>query len=200
MTRIIAPNFDDLSEELRQSLKFGEEISGFKPNSIMAMTHWPELLAAFRGIFSVIFDSNEIDGTLKRMMIAVISAATGCQYCQAHAALSMDREGVEEDKIKAVWEYQTSTLFSDAERAALDLAIAAAQVPNGATEAHFATAREHYSERQIVELMSVICLFGFINRWNDTLAIELEDKPFDFASNLLSPDQWHAGKHRSSTG
>lgn len=54
---------------------------------------------------------------------------------------------------------------------------------------------EHFTDRQVVEIVSVIALFGFLNRWNDTLATTLEDEPVAFAGNTLKSSGWEPGKH-----
>ncbi|ATW02850.1 carboxymuconolactone decarboxylase family protein [Sphingorhabdus sp. YGSMI21] len=196
MTRIRPLSLAELPGETQAALKFSENLMGYVPNSVMTMAHWPELLAAFRGLVSVIYGESAIDNGLKRMIGAVVSAAAGCRYCMAHTTLGARDVGVDEEKVKAVWDYQTSDLFSAAERAALDLAFAAGQVPNAATDRHFAALDAHYDDRQKTEIMAVISMFGFLNRWNDTLATGLEDKPLDSASTLFTPDQWQAGPHR----
>ena len=40
-------------------------------------------------------------------------------------------------------------------------------------------------ERQIVQIVGVISLFGFLNRWNDTVATQLESAPSEFAHGVL---------------
>lgn len=199
MTRIKPLTMEQLPDETQTALRFSENLMGYVPNSVMTMAHWPELLGAFRGLVSVIYSESAIDNQLKRLIGAVVSAAAGCQYCKAHTTLGARDLGVDEKKVQAVWEYQTSDLFDDAERAALDLAFAAGQVPNAATDVHFAALDAHYDERQKTEIMAVISMFGFLNRWNDTLATELEDKPFESASTLYSEDQWQAGQHRAES-
>lgn len=199
MTRIKPLTMEQLPDETQAALKFSENLMGYVPNSVMTMAHWPELLGAFRGLVSVIYGESAIDNQLKRLIGAVVSAAAGCQYCKAHTTLGARDLGVDETKVQAVWDYQTSDLFNDAERAALDLAFAAGQVPNAATDTHFATLDAHYNARQKTEIMAVISMFGFLNRWNDTLATELEDKPFESASTLYSEDQWQAGQHRAKS-
>ena len=52
----------------------------------------------------------------------------------AHTADIALRVDLDEKKLVAVWEYQTSPLFNGAERSALDLAVAGAAVPNAVTE------------------------------------------------------------------
>lgn len=168
---------------------------GFASNDIMTMARWPELLGPLEGLIGTIYGSQEVDLGLKRMMAMVASNAAGCRYCEAHTAHgAAQMSGVDAEKVAAVWDYQTSHLFTDAERAALDLAFAAGQVPNAVTEAHFEVLRPHWSERQIVEMIALISLFGFLNRWNDTLATPLEDAPLSFALENFDGD-WQPGKH-----
>ncbi|MEP3226194.1 MAG: carboxymuconolactone decarboxylase family protein [Parasphingorhabdus sp.] len=196
MTRITPLTLEQLPEETQAALKFSENLMGYVPNSVMTMAHWPELLGAFRGLVSVIYGDSAIDNGLKRLIGAVTSAAAGCQYCKAHTTLGARDVGVDEAKVQAVWDYQSSPLFSAAEIAALDLAFAAGQVPNAATDQHFEALNDHFDERQKTEIMAVISMFGFLNRWNDSLATALEDKPFESASALYNPDQWQSGQHR----
>ena len=103
--------------------------------------------------------------------------------------------GVEDKKLAAAWEYQTSPLYSAAERVTLDFTLAAASVPNLVTESMFTELRKHWTEEQIVEIVGVISLFGFLNRWNDTMATPLEDEPIEVAEKYLARGGWNVGKH-----
>ena len=85
--------------------------------------------------------------------------------------------GVDDQKLAAVWEYQTEPALYRGGTATLDFAVAAASVPNEVTDDMFAELRKYWSEGQIVEIVGVIALFGFLNRWNDTMATPLEDEP-----------------------
>jgi len=66
-----------------------------------------------------------------------------------------------------------------AERVALDFAIAAASQPNDVTDELFEKMKRHWSEGQIVEIAATVALFGFLNRWNDTMATPLEEEPIE---------------------
>lgn len=190
---------EDLPDETRESLAYAEEIMGFAPNDVLTMAHWPELLDAMERLVAVIYRPGELDPVLKRLIATITSGAAGCRYCQAHTAHGAAKMvGGDADKIASVWEYQTNPLFSDAERAALDLALAAGTQPNAATDDHFRALEQHFSRQQIMEIMGVIGLFGFLNRWNDTLATELEDKPLSFAAETYSSDVWEPGRHERS--
>lgn len=100
-----------------------------------------------------------------------------------------------DEKLEALWDYPTSPLYSEAERAALDFALAAGAGPNAVTSDHFARLRRHWSDVQIVEMLAAVCLYGFLNRLNDTMATELEETPRAAGERYLSRLGWDGGKH-----
>ena len=132
-----------------------------------------------------------------QLIAFAVSLAAGCRYCQAHTSHSAHRAGEDAAKFDAILAYDESPLFNEAERAALALAFAAGSVPNESGLAHFNRLREHFTDRQIVQIAGVIALFGFLNRWNDTLATELEAMPREFAATALSGIGWQVDKHAS---
>ena len=94
-----------------------------------------------------------------------------------------------------MYEFETSDLFAESERAALRLARDAASTPNGSTPQHFEQLRKHFGDGEIVEIVGVISLFGWLNRWNDTMGTQLEEEPLLFASSHLTDHGWAPGKH-----
>lgn len=117
----------------------------------------------------------------------------------AHNAGGSLQQGVDEKKLAAVWEYQSSPLFTDAERVALDLAIAATRQPNEVTDEMFENAKRHWNEGQIVEIVALVSFFGFMNRYNDTMATPLEDEPIEVATKHAATHGWTLGKHGRKT-
>ena len=195
MTRL-SPAPKEAQEQVREELAFAEAIMGFEPNSFKMMAHRPEILRGFLGFIGPILGPDALlDGGLRQLIAHIASAAAGCRYCQAHTAHAAHNRGVEAQKIEAVWAFETSDLFSDGERAALRLAQAAGSVPNLATDEHFETASQFYSQAEITEIVAVVSAFGFLNRWNDTLATALEDSPLAFAQGHLAQAGWVKGKH-----
>jgi len=192
----ISPAPDAALSQFDAAFQMAEAAMGFVPNSMKIMARRPKLLAGLMGLSGALMgpDSN-LPGDLRQMIAHVTSKAAGCNYCQAHTSEQAERKGTPVAKIDALWDYETSDLFSDAGRAALSLAQAAGAVPNAATDAHFETLKLHYSEDQIVEIVGVISLFGFLNRWNDTLATTLEDSPLAFAEAHLKSKGWEVGNH-----
>ena len=161
----------------------------------LEMGHWPELQQAFLHLVRTVYQAREISEQLKHELFTMASLAGGCQHCQSHGAFHLHTIGVDTKRIQAIWEYETSALFSEAERAALDLVRAAAQSPNASTPEHFAKLREHYSDSQIIEILAVNSLAGWLNRWNDTIATVTDHESVDWASENLTDFGWHTGKH-----
>jgi uncharacterized peroxidase-related enzyme len=172
-----------------------DETIGFTPRSLETMARRPEILFALGDLITAIWRQGTVPVGLKPLVALIASTAAGCRYCQAHEAVDALAHGVEPERVADVWSFESSPRFDAAERAALRLARDAAQVPNAVTDAHFAELREHWDEGQIVELLAVVALFGFLNRWNDSVATELEDTPLRLAGELLGPQGWERGKH-----
>lgn len=192
----LAPLPKDHAPELAQRFAFFEKTLGFIPNSLLTLQRRPKLVEALVQMSAAVYDpEGEVDLGFKRLVAHIASSAAGCQYCKAHTAVSATRHGIDAAKLENVWNYRESEYFSEAERVALDFALAAASQPNDVTDDLFAALLQHWSEGQIVELLGVVCLFGFFNRWNDSMATPLEAEPLEIAKKHLVDAGWKAGKH-----
>ncbi len=170
----------------------------FVPNSLFTMARRPEILRAFSELITAIWRTGTVPVGLKPLVAIVASRSAGCRYCQAHEAVDAMMRGVPDEKIAAIWDFERSPLFSDGDRAALRLARDASFVPNEVTPAHFDELRRYWHDGEIVEILAVIGLFGFLNRWNDSMATDLEDVPMGFASRTLGEGWGGPGKHRAA--
>lgn len=195
MTRVKdAPNKE--LEQVKPELDFMAEAMGFEANSLKVMAHKPELLRGFISLsVAVLGPDSTVSVGLRQMVAHVASCSAGCSYCQAHTGHRAELLGVDTKKLSQLHVFRESNLFSESERAALSLAKAAGEVPNATSDEHFSEVRRFYSEKEIVEILSVVALFGFLNRWNDTLATTLEDSPIAFAQAHLEKTGWDAGNH-----
>jgi len=188
----------DAVAELDKDFAFFERTLGFVPNSLLTMARRPALARGLIALSRGVYDPRgEVDLGLKRLIGHAASMAAGCMYCRAHTGTSSMRHGVSAEKLAALPAYRTSTLYNDAERAAIDFALAAASQPNDVDDELFARLRGHWREGQIVEILGVVGLFGFFNRWNDSMATTLEPEPLAQAREHLAPHGWQAGKHAS---
>lgn len=177
MSRLPPLALEDLDAETSDLIANAETLMGFVPNDALVMARHPQLLKAMWGLVAAIYGPGEVENGLKRLIGEATSKADGCFYCSAHAAHGARAHGVSEAKIEAVWSFEESHLFSPAERSAIRVAMGAGRVPNEVSDEAMRDLRRHYSDRAIVEIVSVIAMFGFLNRWNNTLGTTLEPIP-----------------------
>ncbi|MDA9234801.1 carboxymuconolactone decarboxylase family protein [Polaribacter sp.] len=182
--------------ETKELAEFFNETLGFCPNSVLTMQRRPAISKAFINLNkAVMANEGRVTSALKRLIAWVSSNATGCRYCQAHAIRAAERYGAEQAQLDNVWEYRTHPAFSAAERAALDFSLAASMVPN-AVDANIKTALyAHWNEGEIVEMLGVISLFGYLNRWNDSMGTILEEDAIESGDQYLGKHGFEVGKH-----
>ena len=186
----------ETTPELREDFAIFERILGFIPNSLLTMQRMPAMVKGFGELTKAVMDPNgEVDLGFMRLVAHFASRAAGCQYCEAHSLVAAKIHGVSQAKLDAIWEYRDSPLYSDAERAALDYALAAGAVPNAVDTEIMDRMKEHWSEQQIVQILGAVCLYGFLNRWNDSMATDLESAPRAMGERVLAKGGWTGGKH-----
>lgn len=187
---------DTVDPAIADLARFFETTLGFTPNSILTMQRRPAIARAFIDLNrAVMQNEGRITSEQKRLIAYMSSLSTGCRYCQAHTALAAQRFGLSEERLEALWRYQSSPLYSDAERAALDFAVAASGVPNAVDDEISERLHKYWDEGEIVEILGVVALFGFLNRWNDSVGTPLEEGASEFANEHLKPHGWERGKH-----
>jgi uncharacterized peroxidase-related enzyme len=191
----LPPLSRDAVPEFKALFDHYENTRGFIPNSILTMSRRPGIARAFMQLNQAILYEGTVDKELKMLVSLIASQAAGCLYCQAHMANLSSIYKASAKKIAAVWEFETGDLFSDAERAALRLAMKASIIPNQAAQEDFDELGKYFDEGQIVELVASVALFGYLNRWNDSMATELEEHPSEVARNTIGANGWQPGKH-----
>ncbi len=192
----IEPLPADYAPELKEAFAAYVKSLGFIPNSMLILQRKPKIVKAMAQLTAAVWEPDgEVDRAFKRLVAHVASRAAGCQYCMAHTAGGALLFGIDPKKVEAIWDFRVSPLYSEAERVALDFAIAAASQPNGVTDESFAGMRKHWSETQIVEIAAVVAVFGFLNRWNDTMGTPLEEEPIHVGEKYLASHGWKVGKH-----
>lgn len=193
----IEPLPPETTPELKDTFETYARYLGYPPNSVLIMQHRPKLVKALAQMAQAVWDKDsEVNLGFKRLVAYMASRTHGCNYSMAHAAEASHRVGLDEAKLEAVIDYKTSPLFNEAERVALDYAVAAASQPNGVTDQLMGKMKQHWTDAQIVEITGVIALNGFLNRWSDTLAVPLEPEPIAFGEKHLKRHGWRVGKHR----
>jgi len=186
----------DSSPELEEDFAIFERILGFVPNSLLTMQRMPGMVKGFGELTKGVMNPDgPVDLGFMRLVAHFASRSAGCQYCEAHSLIAAEIHGIEQDKLDAIWIYQTSPLYTEAERVALDFALAAGAVPNAVDADLMSRMKQHWSEKQIVQILGAVCLYGFLNRWNDTMATDLEEAPRRMGERVLAQGGWTGGKH-----
>ena len=159
------------------------------PASQPALAQEPGDFSGHNG--AVMMAGGEVPQGLKFMLAAVTSTATGDNYCAAHNAENAHHiAAVPLEKIRALADFRADAQFTPAERAALELGDAAGAHPPRVTDAHFAELKKYFSDDAMVELVAVISLLGWLNRWAQTVAPQIEPAALAFAQQHLAPSGW----------
>nr|WP_249139028.1 carboxymuconolactone decarboxylase family protein [Actibacterium sp. MT2.3-13A] len=188
---------EQMEPELRAAVQFFKGPLGVIPNSVRTMAHRPDIARAFTDLnIAVMADTGTVTPEFKRLIGYVSSFASRCLYCQAHMILASERFGASQARLNDVFDFEASAHFTEAEKAALAFARAATEVPNAVTPEIGARLRDHWPPEAIVEIMGVVALFGYLNRWNDSMGSALEDLPRSKGEERLAGTTgWHVGKH-----
>jgi uncharacterized peroxidase-related enzyme len=194
---LVNPLSPDHDNETKLLAEFFNETLGFCPNSVLTMQHRPAISKAFINLNKAVMENHgRVTSSLKRMIGWVSSNSAGCRYCQAHTIRAAERYGAEQEQLDNIWEYRTHTAFSDAERAALNFALAASVIPNAVDDTIKNELYKYWDEGEIVEMLGVISLFGYLNRWNDSMGTSIEDGAIESGNKYLEKTGWEIGKHQ----
>ncbi len=193
---LIQPLPAEHDQEVTELARFFNETLGFCPNSVLTMQRRPAIAKAFIGLNKAVMENQgRVTSSLKRLIGYVSSMTAGCQYCQAHTIRAAERYGADQIQLENIWEFRQHEAFNAAERAALDFAIAASVIPNGVDPEISENLRQHWDDGEIVEILGVVALFGYLNRWNDSMGTALESPAQESGSQWLGGHGWTGGKH-----
>lgn len=193
---LVEPLAADHDAEVAELARFFNETLGFPPNSVLTMQRRPAIAKAFIELNKAVMENQgRVTSEQKRLIGYIASLTAGCRYCQAHTARAAERYGGTDERLAQIWNYERSDLFTPAEKAAFAFAQAASSLPNGVDEAIGAELRKHWSDDEIVEILGVIALFGYLNRWNDSMATSIEPGAVESGDKHLAGRGWSPGKH-----
>ena len=193
------PLVDPLPEtdpSLAALVTFYNETLGFCPNSVKTMQIRPHIAEAFIKLNQAVMENQgRVTSALKRLIAYMSSYVAGCQYCQAHGIRAAERYGADAEKLENIWDYKSHPAFSPAEKAALDFAVAASSIPNDVNDEISSELHKYWDAGEIVEIAGVVALFGFLNRWNDSMGTTLEAGALASGNAYLAGHGWSGGKH-----
>jgi len=183
MPRILPLPVDALCAEDQALIAQAEQFMGFQPHDALTMAHVPGLVGATAHLVQTVLAGGTVDPALKRMVGLAASVAAGCEYCQAHSHFSARELSVPTDILRAIVSGDYRAL-GEREAAAIRVAAGSAHTgmdagsaDAGVSDADFAVLQQYFTDPEIAELVAVMALYGFLNRWNKTLQTDIEQQP-----------------------
>ena len=156
---------EEIAKEIYE--KFEKE-TGTVPEWVKVMAHRPEILKEFVELFKAIMGKGTIEPLLKWKIAYVVSQTLKCPFCLDVSEKMLKKFGAEDEVIQKI---KTGEISSSEEKEILEL------VKDVTLDGHldqpeiFERLRKKFSPAQIIEIISVMGLFNYINRFNNTLAI-----------------------------
>jgi AhpD family alkylhydroperoxidase len=144
---------------------------GRVPDTMMASAHDRTVLLG-QGAFELALERcKAVDHRL--LELAQLKAATlsGCEFCIDIGSWIARGVGFTEEQLRDLPHYRDSDRFSELEKLVLDYAVGMTRTPVDVDDDLFARLREHFDERQLVQLTAAIAWENFRGRFNGALDI-----------------------------
>jgi 4-carboxymuconolactone decarboxylase len=133
--------------------------------------HLPSVLVGYGMFVGAAEKQSHVDRRLKGMATVKAATLTHCEYCIDIASSAARKSGLRDAQLLALPHYRKSDEFSELEKLVLDYAVAITHTPVEVSDELFAALREHFDERQLVELTSAIAIENLHARFNAALGI-----------------------------
>jgi uncharacterized peroxidase-related enzyme len=141
--------------------------AGKVPKWMRVMANCEDVLIGFFLMFKAIMDDAPVDKLLKWKIALKISDLNKCEFCVSIAKQQLKTFGLTDEEIKNI----ALQNLSEKEKIAIEYAEASTKHAYNIDPEIMKRMKEHYNDAQIVEISSVVGLFNFINRFNDSLRV-----------------------------
>ncbi len=118
---------------------------------------------------SKMMSNSTLPATTQELVKLRASQINGCGFCTDMHSKDAAAAGETSTRLNLVAAWREATVFTDAERAALEVAEQGTRIADGAagvTDDAWANAAKHYDEDQLAALVSVVALINTFNRMN----------------------------------
>lgn len=146
---------------------------GNVPYFFRTLAHRPSIMTTAWAHMQAVLAEGTLPRALKELAVVRTSQLNGTPYCLASHTTMAKKLGCSDEKLQALESYAESGQFDERERLAIHLAEVMTTDAHSYSDADFAQLREHFTEGEIVELVSAIGLFNYFNRANDLLQMEI---------------------------
>jgi AhpD family alkylhydroperoxidase len=142
--------------------------SGMEPIEIWA--HQPKMMMGMGRFNQAVRKGKSVDERLKNLVELKGAQMIGCEFCVDLGSQICRNSGLSDEELLALPRYRQSDLFTDREKLALDYAVAVMRTPVEVTDELFAQLKEHFSNKQLVEITAHLTLVN-LDRFNAAFAI-----------------------------
>ena len=142
--------------------------SGLEPIEVWA--HQPKMMVGMGRFNQAIRKGKSVDDRIKNLVELKGAQMIGCEFCVDLGSQICRNSGLSDEELIALARYQSSTLFTDREKAALDYAVAVMRTPVEVTDELFARMRAHFDDRHLVEITALLTLVN-LDRFNAAFGI-----------------------------
>jgi len=144
-------------------------------------SHAPGLLIGYCMFEQATAKQHTVEERLKMLAVLKAAALIRCEFCADIGSAEARRAGITEEQLLALPRYRDSDAFDELERLVLDYAVAMTRTPPEVDDELFAALREHFDERQLVELTNMIALENLRSRFNHGFAMS----PAGFSEGMV---------------
>ena len=142
--------------------------SGLEPIEVWA--HQPKMMVGMGRFNQAVRKGKSVDDRIKNLVELKGAQMIGCEFCVDLGSQICRNSGLSDEELIALARYQSSALFTDREKAALDYAVAVMRTPVEVTDELFARMRAHFDDRQLVEITALLTLVN-LDRFNAAFGI-----------------------------
>ena len=158
--------------------------SGLEPVEVWA--HQPKMMTGMGRFNQAIRKGKTVDERIKNLIELKGAQMIGCEFCVDLGSQICRNSGFSDAELLAIPRYQSSDLFTDREKTALDYAVAFMRTPVEVTDELFARMRSYFDDRQLVELTALLALVN-LDRFN--AAFGIGSAGFSEGMVCLTPDR-----------
>jgi len=158
---------DEVKAQAKALFEQMKKATGKVPKWMRVMANCEDVLIGFFTMFKAIMDDAPVDKLLKWRIALKISDLNKCEFCVSVAKQQLEAFGLTDEEVENI-EFQN---FSEREKVALEYAVASTKHAYNIDSKVMERMKKHYTDEQIVEISSVVGLFNFINRFNDSLGV-----------------------------
>ena len=142
--------------------------NGMEPIEIWA--HQPKMMTGMGRFNQAIRSGKSVSERIRNLVELKGAQMIGCEFCVDLGSQICRNSGLSDEELLALPRYRSSDLFTDREKAALDYTTGVMRTPVDVSDEVFARLKEHFSDKQIVEITALLTLVN-VDRFNAAFGI-----------------------------